>query len=296
LNLVIIANCQVLPLAKKLSGLSMVKNLITIPVHLMGHELYKNGLNEFEKIKNDIDTNVITFNLSDKFGDLQTNFLRNNIEKLYTINNIHFSGLHPDVTYLSDMGKRVESPVGDYHSKIIIYSYLMNIKVDECIKLFNIDTYSKLGYFSDFYLSAKELLDRESDVDIKFANIFLKAVINQHSMFTFNHPTSYIFDQWARFIANHLRLDYPSYDYTLDQNLLSSNTWWPVYPEIANIHNCSYAGSYCFKQIESGGGKFLDLAQLVDESYQIYTRNDEYIKTSKQAVEIVQRFNSKKII
>lgn len=294
MNLIIIANCQVQPLQKLFSMSPDIDNIVAIPIHLLGHKLYEDSVNSFyELIKRDSNATIISFPLLGDFKDFETKELRQRVKNLYTINNIHFSGLHPDVTYLSEIGRRVPSPVGDYHSKIILYSYLKKFPKEKCLEFFCKFSYEQLSYFKEFESSGDALLDREKDVDIKFATKYLSIAKKNHSMFTFNHPTSFIFHNWMQVMSEFLKIRFPSVDPLMEQNFLSNNTWWPVYPEIADALACDYKGSYFFKQNESCGGKFLNIEEMISHSYEAYSRNDDIIRSSRQVIDLEFNFDKK---
>jgi hypothetical protein len=294
MNLVIIANCQVQPLEKLLKMSPEVDSIISIPIHLIGNTLYENSVTAFnELIKRDSNALIISFPLSTDFKDFETNELRRRFTNVKTINNIFFTGLHPDITYLSDIGKRIPSPVGDYHSKIILYSYLQNYPLEKCLSYFCKTSYEQMGYFDEFESSRHELLMREQDVDIKFGEKYLSLVKKNHSMFTFNHPTSFIFHNWAKEISDFIGTSFYSPDPFMEQNYLSSNTWWPVYPEITDSLSCDYKGSYVFKQNDSCGGKFMTLEKMIELSYITYRENDNVLRSSRQAIAIIDKFNKK---
>lgn len=131
MKIAIIANCQVQPLAKMLSSLGVIDEVVSIPVHLYGTQHFDMAVEKFKAYESNPEFVVLSFINGEKFGEFETVNLKNRIQNLHTITNIHFSGLHPDITYLGDQAGRIESSLGDYHSKIILHSFLTNCSINE---------------------------------------------------------------------------------------------------------------------------------------------------------------------
>ena len=99
--------------------------------------------------------------MSDEFDDVSSKRLKAHYQSRFAnYTNIYFSGLHPDLTYFGGFGQRVTSPLGDYHSRIILACFFQGRSVRECLAAFNGGVYEKLGYFLQFEHSLAELARR----------------------------------------------------------------------------------------------------------------------------------------
>jgi len=283
MKIAIIANCQAGPLSQALILSSPdIEKISFIQVHLINSPIMKGIVANFKNfIKNEADI-ILTFPLSDRFSEFSTNILKKELNNVYTITNIHFTGIFPDVTYLGTMGNRIKSPIGDYHSRIILDSFLKNLSVKECINRFNYNEYKNLGFFDVWDISVSRLKNKE--VDFNFATKFLDMIKSNLSLFTINHPTNVVFIEYAKFLCDCLYLDKINISPQHLVNQLSNGAWWPIYPEIASYHNLLYETPFKFKKRVSNfdnlleGGLYLSLEEFVEESYILYSKNSHKIK------------------
>jgi hypothetical protein len=172
------------------------------------------------------------------------------------------------------MGQRIQSPVGDYHSKLCLYSFMHGKTTNQCIELFNDDIYKRIGYYDEWQISADILLKRDDFVDVKFAKDFLSMCEYEQTLFTFNHPTSHVFSQLANKILNYLGYEALSIPYQFHPNFLSPNTYWPVFPELTHYHKLPYSGNTIFKSQDNIHKSVMPLPEFVNMSYACYTSSD----------------------
>jgi hypothetical protein len=289
MNLVLIANCQVQPYAAKFSALSDIEKVVVVPIHLQGRPMFESAKVEMMKlVESDADLRILTFNLDDSRGEISTSFLKERCEHVKTFTNIFFDGLQPDCTYLADIGKRVPSPIGDYHSKIVVHSFVKGLSVSTCIDLFNLETYRRVGYLDRYGESMTELRRRDEKLDIPLADSLDSCFRKTHSLFTFNHPTSAVFSVTTSALASAIGLNYPNAFSALEQNHLANSSWFPIFPEILDFHNCTYTGNYVFKPPTQAGGKFLSLEKFVTQSYELYASNRSTLLQAKQLSKILE--------
>lgn len=290
MNLVIIANCQVQPLQASLSALPVFDQVQGLAIHLKGTKFFDDG-NERVKalLESEEDVLILTFHLGEEWDEYATSNLRQRFDKVFTISNLHFSGLHPDVTYLNEVGARFTSPIGDYHSKLILYAVTNGLSEQQCLELFTAKNFEQLGYFGEFERSKNILSEREQMVDLKFADKFFDLLTQHPALYTFNHPTAFIFHAWTVEICRQLNFDYANKDFSLESNFLANNTWYPVYPEVARHHGLKYPGNYLFKQPQHMGGKFMDFKEFIAQSYAAYSDKREALLNSRQMTAINQQ-------
>jgi hypothetical protein len=110
-------------------------------------------------------------------------------ENVITFNNLHFTGFHPDITYLGFGVNRLPGTFGEYQSKIILASFLGGLSEKQCLQQFDGESFEKFGYFSAYEESIEELARRSAEVDVPFIQEFRDFLAVGPCMLTFNHPT-----------------------------------------------------------------------------------------------------------
>jgi hypothetical protein len=268
MNLIVIANCHVQPICDGLSLSPDIKNIFPIPYHLKGTTHYTDAIEKI-KISTEKKFNILQFNNLLDSVDLGQDFPAK-IDQLISFTNIFFTGLHPDMTYIGSLGKRILSPLGDYHSKICLLSYLKGYSVEKSASLFNTNTYEKLNFFNIWEESAKELISRDTQLDIKFALEFLSTAKQEAALFTFNHPLATVFNKLLKNISKYLGVRYADYPASYFYNYLANNAWWPIYQEIGDCHKIPYSTPMLFKSPDHLAREMLDLANFISKSYKSY--------------------------
>ena len=289
----IVANCQARPLAKVLEAFPGVERVVSLPIHFFGSAHFKKAEENFRSLIQDPDAIVLTQNLGDRFGAYETLTLKQEVEHLYTITNVHFSGLHPDITYLGDQGGRIQSPVGDYHSKIVLHSYLTGCSVDDCLQRFNEEEFEQRRYFDEYRSAANRLLERDANLDVQFAARFLEIASERPVLYTLNHPTAFVFQEFAFLIAQLFSFKAWRLPTEFLENILAGATWWPVYPPIPDVHKLKWTTPMLFRQPESLGGKLLDLESFVGACYAKYQAYGDRIRSIRQAKELLTEWEDK---
>jgi len=265
-----------------------VKSVLSVPIHLYGTKRFEKPHEEFLRIADDGSYIILTFANSEIFGDFSTNCLKNRFGNVFNITNIYFSGLHPDITYVGDRGGRLQSPIGDYHSKIVLHSYLTDRSAQQCRERFCGTEYSTIGYFDDYPKSADELLARDERNEIAFGRFFLDVVKKHPSLYTVNHPTGYVFQEYTCFIARRLGLKCVRFPIPMLPNYLANSAWWPIYPEIAEEHRLEYRTPMVFKQPDVLGGRMIGLDEFVNRSYENYDKQAERVRKTGQALKLLE--------
>jgi hypothetical protein len=272
MNIIIIANCQVQPISDGLLLHPQVENVYSIPIHLSNTTNFTSYIN---KIKESNKTNytIIQFDSLLEKIDLGEAIM-SRVNKLMTFTNIYFTGLHPDLTYVGQMGKRLISPLGDYHSKICFLSFVKGYSVEKCLSLYTESTFEKLNYFKQWEISSKELQSRDKNLDIKFADIFLAMLKDEPTLYTVNHPIGTVFNRLLLLIYEKLDIEILTFPSSFFYNHLANNAWWPIFPEFIEYHKISYESSSLFKSPDNMSRKFYNLNQFISASYKSYTDHD----------------------
>jgi hypothetical protein len=269
LTLTVIGNCHCLPLADALalSALGITTDFIDVNFADEPHIAAKiNGLYDDSGPET-----VFSLNLSEQFSRLATPVLREHLGgRLATFTNIHFTGLHPDITYIGCMRRRLRGFFGDYHSKLVLFSFVSRWTPERCLQLFNGVIYERLGYFEAFATSSDDLLLRDAACDVRFAARFLEMVRWEPSLYTVNHPTGRVFLELAFALAEHAGFEFVRHGAVMFQNHLSTNYIWPVYHEIAEHHGLAYRTAPYFVRIGQRASRSIGLEEFVRGSYAAY--------------------------
>ncbi len=274
MKLMVIANCHCLPLSDAFNlscrGVEIADfidvNFITEP----------RMVEKIDLIHRDEDWRVMSFNLSANFGRIETNTLKQLLgPRLKTFTNIHFDGLHPDITYDGGMGQRVASALGDYHSKIVLGSYVSGRSWEDCLRLFNGSIYENLGYYQEFDNSAMTLSERDTWCDLKFSPTFIAMAKECPVLYTINHPTGAVFIKLAELLALSQGLGWVPFPPEFFLNHLSTSNIWPVYDEIAEFHGLKYRTPQYYIGAQGGGSRLLSRAEFVQKSYESYKIIDD---------------------
>lgn len=221
---------------------------------------------------------IFTFNAQEAFAPADTSSLKAIFgDRLRTFTNIRFDGLHPDITYFGRFGGRWHGSMGEYHSKLIVYSYATGRSEQDCLNLFNGKNYRSLGYFDIWASSSKTLLERDETCEIRFANQFLDLVGHEHCLFSMNHPTSVVFHELTSVLLTSIGRVVRSPGRHNFANPLFGNFIWPVYPEISEQFNLPYRMGMDFFTPMTGEAdlfmpRSLSLRELIRAEYAIYGR------------------------
>jgi hypothetical protein len=270
--LTVIANCQSLPLADALAlgATGIETDFIDVNFPHIPEMAAK-----IAALAPRGDQLVFSVNLSAQFGPLATEQLRPRLgDQLITFTNIHFSGLHPDITYLGPMGRRTPGYFEDYHSKLVLFAYVTGRSVADCIALFTGAHYERIGYFAEFAASAAELMRRDEACNVRYAGMFIEQIKQVPGLFTINHPTGPIFMTLANVLARVAGVPFERFDALFLENPLARNVIWPVYNEIAEQHGLRYRMPQLFVAPVRRAARGVALAEFVAGSYAAYAQAD----------------------
>lgn len=154
-----------------------------------------------------------------------------------------FTGFHPDCVYI---GTSKSSPVGDYSSSIIVYSFLHGLSVDETAQMFNETVYRKLGFLDIWDISRDILVQNFSKFGIDIEDEFAAWTKQGLFMHTINHPYAFVYEDVAYKLlskAGVTGLRPNATKFVSDHG--ADDIVWPVYPEIG--HRLGIEGELMFK-------------------------------------------------
>ena len=159
---------------------------------------------------------------------------------------IDFRAFHPDLCYARSVldGKFTTD---NYNSAIAAWAYNHGIEVGDTAKLFNRDTYARLGYYQLWDHSLQELRTAFNASGLDFPRYILAVKRNGLFMHSINHPTVHAISELAKSLAVKMGAPDSLFDWDLKLgDSLISGAVWPLYPEIAD-HYSLPAGSYDWK-------------------------------------------------
>lgn len=270
INIALIGNCQSTAISKALLRSNLVTVKYVLDINCISTEEFQKSKHSLLKNK-DIDC-IITQNLSDNFDDLSTDNLKSIFkEKILTLTNIYFTGLHPDLSYFGSFGNRFFSPLGDYHSKIALMCFSKQIKKEECIELFTDDIYRKLYYFDSYKNSKIELLKRDENLDIKFASDFFDITNDHLSLYAVNHPTPIVVKKLVIKILSHLNLETKEVDNYFEDVFIKSQIW-PLYESIRDFNNLQYCTPQYYSPSIESNLKKMHREEFINRSYDEYEK------------------------
>lgn len=82
--------------------------------------------------------------------------------KVIPVPNFYFSSFHPDITYARDI-KTQEFTTYNYNSYIGVWAYNNKLAITDAAKLFNLETFTKLGYLDQWNNSVIKIKNEFSD-------------------------------------------------------------------------------------------------------------------------------------
>lgn len=159
--------------------------------------------------------------------------------------NIYFPAFHPDIVYISHKGRNYGSPMGDYHSALIVYGFARGFSADEIVSLFRADVFAKIGYLDGWFGARDALLAMSREHGFELGRLFAGWMRRGCFMHTVNHPRLFVMEDLAREAL--ARAGIPARAVRCEDILPDplSGSVWPVYHEIAARYGV--AGSTTFK-------------------------------------------------
>ncbi|NKF49424.1 hypothetical protein G3R49_02360 [Shewanella sp. WXL01] len=203
---VIIGNCQATVVANFIQ--ERAESLVARQV--ISAHLYKNHDDSLYKSLDEVDF-IITQNVDDKFEGINTKEILSRYgNKTVRYLNLFYEGYHPDWCYFPVLnGVRLKSPVGDYHNRTVIETFIEGGSERQAIERYFDIEFNRQSYFSVGERSIAELRNREQEVDIKMTDVIEQGVQDGEMLFhTFNHPSSKLLNIQVGRILEHLKIKY----------------------------------------------------------------------------------------
>lgn len=264
-KILLLGNCQTDLLARVLSHMGDCKVENIREDKITGHINHRIIFKKAEKA----DLVITQPLLADYYGKLQTRELRKHIKNLIVIPNIHFSGLHPDLIYVGKMGKRYQSPIGDYHSSIGIAAFLEGLSPVQAIHLYrDSGLFRSAGFFEEWQHSLNELKGREFFCDISISGDIIENIIKKPLFYSSNHPSIELIVSLTKEILKYLGVDTGWVSFWRDE--LQSNVIYPIWTPICEYHKLAYRSPEIFFLPTSKGNE-MNLATYLENSFKRYS-------------------------
>lgn len=196
--------------------------------------------------------------------------------RLRLVPSIVFSAFHPDMVYAgsaSDLAalKLAPSPLGQYHSAIVLTARRLRLDAAQTVALFREDVFARLGYLDHWDPAVRELSAASAQVGFSLDRELTRWARRGAFMHLMNHPKAFVLGDIARRLLREASLSPEPVeveDYLGDE--LTQDVIWPIYPPVAAQFGLT--GSYLFKARATGAAfpVLYDLPGFVAASFALY--------------------------
>lgn len=156
-------------------------------------------------------------------------------------------GFHPDCAYVWKNGVAVDSPIGPYHSALVLWAHRQGFDVQRTLALFRPEVFAHLGYFDYQAAGINHLVNKGRDCAMPMATWLAKWQAGGVWMHTINHPRMHVLADVALHCLGLLgAVGAPGASAVVSDDLARS-ACWPVYPAVAQALGLKEAGGYHFK-------------------------------------------------
>lgn len=194
---------------------------------------------------------------------------------------INFTAFHPDLCYARNVLDGTFTKC-HYNSAIAVWAYNHGMEVADTVRLFNRETYARLGYFQLWDFNLQALRAEFNACGLDFTRFFLAVKRNGLFMHSINHPMAHAIDQLAKSLAVKMGAPDSLFDWDLKlSDSLIFDAVWPLYPEIADYYSLP-GGSYDWKL---GGTWLRGLDAYLEHAFREY----EAQQIPRNGLEILNR-------
>lgn len=266
-NIIIIGDCQIGGISATLKSIFPEDNVTPINCLLASDE-------KIFKLVENADYLIYNHYNPPDFKEINDKLL------LIKFPTIYFPAFHPDIVNIFKKPTN-EAIVEHYNSAIAIWCYLNNISIDVAIRLYNNETFFKLGYYNVWEKSIISLKKEFESCNFDFYRFIMNVKRDGVFMHSINHPKIKTLIQLGRMIGE--KLGGEEYIYNIEYNLIDGlgNNTWPVYPEIGGLLSSSSSYSWViYDRFVSGLNNFIKRAYTYYESEGL-TLDNILIKSNK---------------
>jgi hypothetical protein len=187
-------------------------------------------------------------------------------------------GFHPDCAYVDAKGQSIDSPIGAYHSVLVLWGFLQGLSVQATRSLFNAQVFNHLGYFDLHASGMSHLVNKGRQCQMPMHRWLAAWQEEGVWMHTINHPKPHVLAQVALHCLALLGIAGVAEARDVVDDELARSPCWPVYPEVAQALGLRTPGSYAFKcghrPADQGHSvKYMGLDAFIEASYAVYARH-----------------------
>ncbi len=233
MEIAVVGNCQAHPLA--LCLMAMAPDIVARPI----------VANRSTEITDDLTAYDLVFTTLLDDARLE-NVFPQLVGRVFQYPRVIYTAFAPDIVYATIGPEKIKSPVGEYHSSLILYAWLHSLSARETKALFCPEVFERLYFAGHQGLSRASMLREGEAVAFPMESLLDKWQGAGRFMHSVNHPKLFVLADIARVLAERsgirMQTTRPE-DYVADP--LMHNCVWPVYPGL----NPQWEGfaSYDFK-------------------------------------------------
>jgi hypothetical protein len=187
-------------------------------------------------------------------------------------------GFHPDCAYVDAQGQLLRSPIGAYHSVLVLWGFLQGMSPQATRSLFQAHVFKHLGYFDLQAAGLNHLVNKGRQCQMPMHRWLAAWQEEGVWMHTINHPKPYVLADVALHCLSQLGIEGVADARDVVENALVRSPCWPVYPEVAQALGLRTAGNYAFKcehpSAEPGRAvRYIGLDAFIEASFAIYAQH-----------------------
>ena len=197
--------------------------------------------------------------------------------RVRTLPTIDTLGFHPDCAYVSAQGKPVDSPIGAYHSALVLWGFLQGLSPQATRALFNAKVFRHLGFFDLHEAGVNHLVKKGRQFGLPMHRWLAAWQEEGVWMHTINHPKPHVLADVALHCLAQMGIEGVSDARDVVADELALSPCWPVYPEVAQALGLRTQGSYAFKCAHRSADQgrlvhYMGLDAFIQASYALYAR------------------------
>jgi hypothetical protein len=186
-------------------------------------------------------------------------------------------GFHPDCAYVDAKGQLLSSPIGAYHSVLVLWGFLQGMSPQATRSLFQAQVFKHLGYFDLQAAGLNHLVNKGRQCQMPMHRWLAAWQEEGVWMHTINHPKPHVLADVALHCLSQLGIEGVTDARDVVENALVRSPCWPVYPEVAQALGLRTAGNYAFKcehpSDEPGRAvRYIGLDAFIEASFAIYAQ------------------------
>lgn len=270
----VVSNCTHAPIRNYLSATGFFSIVDSVAIF----NVPKVKLDETAEVAKGYDY-VFSLVLYDDWGPFGTNVLRQEIpDKIVTIATPFFNGLHPDLIHIKIDGRRVASPIGDYHSGLIYWGYMTGVSLRDLREMYE-DAYLPPVFQAESVWSSalESIAQRDAHAEISTSHIYDEICRRKAAMLTFNHPSIDIIAELCKPFCEMSvgrKVD-ERIDHGAVFNPLTTDVTVPVSPAAARLYQLPYRTLPQFKcGLQSERPRqYISFEEFAQLSYDFYSQH-----------------------